>query len=257
MNNITIDDDDPTLPRVNVEDIDIDHIAINVLVAHERTGELLQSLLGNSVTLATKKGRSWHPENWNLMILVWNPFIILTVLSNVVKENLCCFFTDHGHVVLPSGEEAKHVIKGHPKPGLVHVGVEYIRLVNFGMKQRIQDLPPFPPELLQNNAVANGHPVNEYDVSATRKFPYLYLMKPVPPIPRDITVDQFPILSPINPHLARSLGGNINLVMEQELQVRSMKVYNITCSGHATLTHYLLLLQHGLNPLPVCSFQSC
>ena len=110
MNNITIDDDDPTLPQVNVEDIDIYHIAINVLVAHERTGKLLQSLLGNSVTLTTKKGRSWHPENLNLMILVWNPFIILTVLSNVVKENLCCFFTDHGHVVLPSGEEGKHVI---------------------------------------------------------------------------------------------------------------------------------------------------
>jgi hypothetical protein len=77
MNNITIDDEDPSLHQVNVQDLDIDHIGGNVPVAHERTGEFLQSLLGNSVMLATKKGRSWHPENWNLMILVWNPFIIV------------------------------------------------------------------------------------------------------------------------------------------------------------------------------------
>ena len=206
-----------------------------------------QSLLGNSVMLATKKGRSWHPENWNFMILVWNPIIILTMLSNAVKENLCLFFT----------EEAEHIIKGHPKPvplptflaGLVHAGDDYIRLVNFVMKPRIEDLPPFPPELLQNNAVGNSYPVNEYDVSVTRRFPYLYLMKPVPPIPRDITVDQFHILSPINPHPARSLGGNINLVMEEGLQVRSMKVYNVQY-------HLLraLQLQHAKVPISSKTF---
>ena len=183
------------------------------------------------------------------MILVWNPFIILTILSNVVKENMCRYYSDNGHVVLPSGEEAKHLIKGNPKPvpvptflaDLVHAGVEYIRLINFGMKQRIEDLPPFPPELLHNNAHENGYPMNEYDVSVTRRFPFIYLMKPVPPIPRDITVDLFPILSPINPHPARSLGGNINITMEQELQVRSMKVYN---------AQYHLLRACNPDPLP-------
>lgn len=38
MNNITIDDEDPTLPQVNIQDLDIDHIGVNVPVAHERTG---------------------------------------------------------------------------------------------------------------------------------------------------------------------------------------------------------------------------
>ena len=147
------------------------------------------------------------------------------------------FFTDHGHIVLPSGEEAKHIIKGHPKPvplptflaGLVHTGVDYIRLVIFGMKQRVEDLPPFPPELLQNNTVQNGYPVNRYDVSVTRRLPYLYLMKPVPPIPRNITVDQFPIISPIFPHPARFGKGAFVIYLRGGRGVAAMAIFRGVC----------------------------
>jgi hypothetical protein len=63
------------------------------------------------------------------------------------------FFSNNGHVVLPSGEDSQHLIQGNPKPipiktflaGLLHAEVDYVRLINFGMKQQIEDLPPPPP----------------------------------------------------------------------------------------------------------------
>jgi hypothetical protein len=80
--------------------------------------DVLTSLVRNAVTLSTNKGRLWHRETWNPMVLTSNPFIILTMLSHMVREQLCLFFSNDGHVVLPAGEDVLHLITGHPKPNL-------------------------------------------------------------------------------------------------------------------------------------------
>jgi hypothetical protein len=150
MADILVNEDDPAVfsNQVTQDELDIDHIVISLPVNRDGTEALMNSLVGNAVTLATIKGRTWHQEQWNYMVLAWHPFIILTTRSHVVRQELCTFFCHNGHVVLPSGDESTYLIQGHAKPiplstflsALVDVGVSYIRVINFGMKQHVQDL---------------------------------------------------------------------------------------------------------------------
>ncbi|CAB4012374.1 Hypothetical predicted protein, partial [Paramuricea clavata] len=57
--------------------------------------------------------------------------------------------------------------------------------------------------------------------------PFLYLLKPTRPLPQDITIDHFPILTPLNTNPARITGGNISLQIQQDIEVRSVKIYNL------------------------------
>jgi hypothetical protein len=85
---IIINDDDPAVVRniVHEEELDIDHVAINIPVGHDQTQELLTSLVGNTITLSTNKGRTWHREQWNFMALAWHPFIVLTMMYHAIRE---------------------------------------------------------------------------------------------------------------------------------------------------------------------------
>jgi hypothetical protein len=78
-----------------------------------------------------------------------------------------------GKPPLPSGEAATHLICGSNKPdptttfllGLLDAGVEYLRLVNFGMKMKLNTFPDLPRDLLDCNATTNGYPPNKWDIS--------------------------------------------------------------------------------------------
>ena len=133
-------------------------MAINIPVNNGSTKSDLKLLVGNTVTLATEKGRLWHRQQRNFLILCWNPFIILTMFSNIIKDQLCDFF-NNGHIVVPSGEGTSHLIhrnnKTIPTPtflaALLNSGVELIRVINF---------PPLPRDLLLCNATQVGYPPN-------------------------------------------------------------------------------------------------
>lgn len=139
------------------------------------------------------------------MILSWNPCIILTILCNLVRQHVCRYFSNHGHVVIAAPDDATHLITGHTKPiptltfiaSLCDAGVHFIRVINFGMKEPIDILPLLPQDLLQCNATNNCYPENEYDVSVSHHSPFLFLIKAVAPFPPKVTVNQFLILTPL------------------------------------------------------------
>ena len=89
------------------------------------------------------------------LVLSWNPNITLVAFSNDTKRRLCDYYSVNGHIVLPSGEGANHLVRGSNKPfptttfllGLLDAGVEYLRLVNFGMKMNLNTFPDLPREL--------------------------------------------------------------------------------------------------------------
>ena len=228
-------------PRVvtdnaNMQEIDIDHVAINVPILHEDAANTINTFTGNTVMLSTKKGRHWHREAWNFIVLCWNPVIILTMLTNDIKQRLCNYFSANGHTVIPSGDEASHLIRGSEKPvptmvllaALIDSGVDFVRIIAFGMKQKLDTFPPIPRDLLLNpSATDHGFPPNEWDVSISRRTQSLYLIKPSPPYPHDITINPYPILTPLNPNPRVSLGGNLNIVVEGGDQVLRLKMYNL------------------------------
>ncbi|CAB3985186.1 death-inducer obliterator 1 [Paramuricea clavata] len=76
MADFVFQEENPRFLQRNVEeeDVDIDHLAINLPVDDERTEEVLKSFVGNAVNLGTRKGRTWHRETWNFLILAWNPY---------------------------------------------------------------------------------------------------------------------------------------------------------------------------------------
>jgi hypothetical protein len=143
------------------------------------------------------------------------------MFSNKLKQGLCNYFSENGHTVLPSGEEAKHLICGANKPvptmvliaALINAGVDFVRMISFGMKQKLDTFPPIPRDLLDQNALAHGFPPNEWDVSLSRWTQSLYLIKPLPPYPHNITINPYPILTPLNPNPRVTLGGNLNIVV--------------------------------------------
>jgi hypothetical protein len=165
------------------------------------------------------------------MILSWNPCIILTILCNLVRQHVCRYFSNHGHVVIAAPDDATHLITGHTKPiptltfiaSLGDAGVHLIRVINFGMKEPIDILPLLPQDLLQCNATNNCYPENEYDVSVSHHSPFLFLIKAVAPFPPKVTVNQFLILTPLTINRHRSLGGNITIVINEPQEVLSMK----------------------------------
>jgi hypothetical protein len=186
--------------------------------------------------LSTKKGRHWHREAWNFIVLCWNPVIILAMLTNDIKDRMCNYLSANGHTVLPSGSQASHLIRGSEKPvptmvflaALIDSGVEFVRIIAFCMKQKLDTFPPIPGDLLLNpSATDHGFPPNEWDVSISRRTQSLYLIKPSPPYPHDITINPYPILTPLNPNPRVSLGGNLNIVVEGGEQVLRLKMYNL------------------------------
>jgi hypothetical protein len=137
---------------------------------------VLKSFTGNTVELATEKGRNWHCEAWNFLIIRWSPVIILMMFSNPLKHGLCNYFCENGHTVIPSGEEAKHLVRWSNKPiptlvlisGLIDAGVDFIRIISFGMK-KLDTFPAIPRDLHAQNAVDHGFPPNEWGVSLSRR----------------------------------------------------------------------------------------
>ena len=88
----------------------------NIPVDHKQTLDVLKSFVGSSLQLVTNKGRLWRQEDWNYIILSWNPIITLVPFSNDTKQRLCNYFSANRHIVLPSGEAATHLICGSNKP---------------------------------------------------------------------------------------------------------------------------------------------
>ena len=182
---------------VTREMLDIDMFAVNLPTNDPRTLSTLIQFAGNTVMLSTSRGRNWHQEAWDFMVLTHNPIITLTINSQQVKEEMCNYFCTKGHVVPPSGEGVRHMVIGHPKPvpsatfleALVNSAVPYIRLTNYGMKQAIRSFPDLPRDLLECDAADEGYPENEWDVSFSRRTQYLYMAKALPPVPQNVTVD--------------------------------------------------------------------
>jgi hypothetical protein len=125
--------------------------------------------------------------------------IILTMFSNQLKDRLCNFFCQHGHTVIASGEEASHLICGVNKPmptltlisALIDAGVHYIRIIDLGMKQKLDTFPAIPRDLLASNATDHGYPPNEWD-TRKRKWEtkmlnqyFLKLWKVISPVTND------------------------------------------------------------------------
>jgi hypothetical protein len=220
------------------EMLDIDMFAVNLPTNDPRTLATLIQFVGNTVMLSTARGRNWHQEAWDFMVLTYNPVITLTVNSQQVKEELCNFFSAKGHVVLPSGEGARHMVIGHPKPvpsatflqALVNSEVPYIRLTNYGMKQPILSFPDLPRQLLECDASEEGYPENEWDVSFSRRTQYVYMARALPPVPHNVTVDLYPVLTTLSFQPFHNLGGNITLNLVDSIiapQVLKLKMYNV------------------------------
>ena len=197
-NNLTAPDPSPAgiyLP-VTREMLDIDMFVVNLPTNDPRTLSTLIQFAGNTVMLSTSRGRNWHQEAWDYMVLTHNPILILTINSQQVKEEMCHYFSTKGHVVLPSAAGVRHMVIGHPKPlpsttfieALLNSAVPYIRITNYGMKQAIRSFPDLPRDLLQCDAADEGYPQNEWDVSFSRRTEYLYMAKALPPVPQNVTV---------------------------------------------------------------------
>ena len=193
---------------------------------------------GNTVMLSTSRGRNWHQEAWDFMVLAHNPIITLTINSQQVKEEMCNYFCTKGHVVLSSGEGVRHMVIGHPKPvpsatfleALINSAVPYIRLTNYGMKQAIHSFPHLPRDLLECDAADEGYPENEWDVSFSRRTQYLYMAKALPPVPQNVTVDLYPVLTTLSFQPFHNLGGNMTLTLVDSIiapQVLKLKMYNV------------------------------
>ena len=143
------------------------------------------------------------------------------------------------------------MVIGHPKPvpsatfleALVNSEVPYIRLTNYGMKQPIQSFPDLPRELLECDASDEGYPENEWDVSFSRRTQYVYMAKALPPVPHNVTVDLYPLLTTLSFQPFHNLGGNITLNLVDSIiapQVLKLKMYNV-------LYHLL----RACNPFPL------
>ena len=92
-------------PRVieqhaGLEEIDVYHMAFNIPVDHEGTLDVLKSFVGSLLQLSTNKGRLWRQENWQFLILSWNPIITLVTFSNNTKQRMCEYFSANSHIVL-------------------------------------------------------------------------------------------------------------------------------------------------------------
>ena len=239
-NNLTAPDPSPAgiyLP-VTREMFDIDMFAVNLPTNDPRTLSTLIQFAGNTVMLSTSRGRNWHKEAWDYMVLTHNPILILTINSQQVKEEMCHYFSTKGHVVLPSAAGVRHMVIGHPKPmpsatfieALLNSAVPYIRITNYGMKQAIRSFPDLPRDLLQCDAADEGYPENEWDVSFSRRTEYLYMAKALPPVPQNVTVDLYPVLTTVSFQPFHNLGGNITLTMVDSIiapQVLKFKMYNV------------------------------
>ena len=110
---------------------------------------------------------------------------------------------------------------------LIDSGVDFVRIISFGMKQKLNTFPIIDRDLLNQNTTDHGFPPNEWDVSISRRTQLLYLIKPLPPYPHDITINPYPILTPLNPNPRVTLGGNLNIVVEGGDQVLRLKMYNL------------------------------
>ena len=223
-------------------------MAFNVPVDNEQTLGVLQSFVGSSLQLSTHNGRLWRHEDWRYIVLTWNPIITLVSFSNQTKQQLCQYFSANGHIVLPSGDAATHLIRGSNKPvptttfllALLDAGVEFIRLVNFGMKMKLNTFPDLPRDLLDCQATHNGYPPNEWDISLSHRTDFLYLIKPHAPYPLHVMPNPYPILTPLNPNPRVTLGGNLNLSVTDDGPIKSLKIYNL---------QYHLLRASNLQPL--------
>ena len=102
------------------------------------------------------------------------------------KTYVCNYVCAYGDAVIPSGEDVIHLIQGHPKP-----------------------IPTTTFIILECDATEMGYPENEWDLSVSRRTPFLYLTKAISPYPPNITINQFPILTPLTPNPVQSLGGNV------------------------------------------------
>jgi hypothetical protein len=100
-------------------------------------------------------------------------------------------------------------------------------MISFGMKQKLDTFPAITRDLLAQNAVDFGYPPNEWDVSISRQTQSLYLIKPIPPYPHNIAINPYPILTPLNPNPRVSLGGNLNIVVDEGDQVMRLMIYNL------------------------------
>jgi hypothetical protein len=130
------------------------------------------------------------------------------------------------------------MVIGHRKPiptatfveALVNSAVPYICVTNFGMKQAIASFPDLPRDLVQCDAADEGYPENEWDVSFSRRTQYLYLTKALPPLPQNVTVDLYPVLTTLSFFPHHNLGGNITITMEDSIvapQVLKMVMYHL------------------------------
>ncbi|CAB4003151.1 Hypothetical predicted protein [Paramuricea clavata] len=211
MSRFLVDNPNPRVfnERAALDEVDVDHMPFNIPVDHEETLAVLQSFVGSSLLLSTNKGRFWRHEDWRYVVLTWHPIITLIPFSVQTKVQLCQYFSANRHIVLTSGDEATHLIRGSNKPvpattfllALIDAGVQFVRLVNFGMKMKLNTFPDLPRDLLDCAAEDNGFPPNEWDISLSRRTDYLYLIKPHAPYPLHVTPNPYPILTPLNPNL--------------------------------------------------------
>ena len=261
---------------------DIDFYSVNVTV-NENLTEFLKRLVGETIGLAFSQGRAFQDRSFyrrydfSSLTLSETSTIIETKFQVNLKRSLCKYFREKGQIVMPADDEKKFLIKGHRKfiptnvfaDGLRSLGVHYIRITNFGMKQFTSEFTDFSRSENVCNCVAeqNGYPPNCWDISLSCPHPQIFVVKALHTdlLPRDVKLDKYDVFGPLDTRDApqHSHGGNLTIqykngIAESCIQVkfysliyhfiRAANKYkletlpNTTQWGFAVLTHFAELL---------------
>ena len=220
---------------------------------------MLENIVGQTIGLCGRQERVFHERKdyprmmFDPFCLSEDPVIIETLRTPNLKKKLCRSFRNKGHVDLPSEIQTNYLIAGRKKSvptsvfvyALLEANVQFVRITNFGMKEKSSVFFDFSDCLAIKRSLATQHryPPNVWDISFTVRLPYVLVMKIENRmfLPRDVKLDVYNLFTPLNQSDSETHGGSITVLYKNQHAGACKKVKFYSC-----LYHLVNIVVHGL-----------
>ena len=228
---------------------DVDFFAVNATVT-DAFCLMLENIVGQTIGLCGRQERVFHERKdyprmmFDAFCLSEDPVIIETLRTPNLKKKLCRSFRNKGHVVLPSEIQTNYLIAGRKKSvptsvfvyALLEANVQFVRITNFGMKEKSSVFFDFSECLAIKRSLAtqHGYPPNVWDISFTVRLPYVLVMKIENRmfLPRDVKLDVYNLFTPLNQSDSETHGGSITVLYKNLHAGACKKVKFYSCLYH-------------------------